>query len=642
MSRRLLIILVVVLIFGSIGVQAARACGYSSSGASEILVKFAPRTSLQAIADIHRQNGGEVTEVINGIDVHVVRTPSHQQSAKLAAYLRNPNVLYAEVNQTYSVAGAIGLNDVHVGQQWHLNNTGQTGGVADADIDAFEAWSVPQGSSTIAIAILDSGIDQSHEDLQSKIAKNRNFTNSLTVDDKHGHGTHVAGIAAVTNNAIGVAGTCPNCRLYNVKVLNDTLDSSYTWVANGIIWATDNGAKVINMSFGNENGYSKTVEDAVNYAWNRGVILTGAAHNANTSTPWYPAAYANVIAVGATDKTGIKADFSNYGPSWVDVAAPGKEIYSTFPDHANVYTNGRIKYGITSGTSMATPQVAGLAGLIWSAGLCNTNTCVRNRIETNTDTYGRSTLWRFGRINAYNALTLNAAPSGPMANIDNEADLNIWERYAEPPGSWSIDFAERMTDPTAPSGDNAVFHMSVTNSSPYANVYWFQRKPLTSATSFTYSMNFKWSASGGNAPEALEFPFSVYTGSQRLEAAVQWVTGWDGQGARWRVWGGPNNGYWTETNPQGQPWNFRQELARDVWHSFSLTATILNDQVFYQSFTVDGQTFPVQASYPGFADGTAAQTVLAFQIDNNYWGNRQDVWLDALTLAATQSAGDQP
>ncbi|PLS80220.1 MAG: hypothetical protein CYG59_09155, partial [Chloroflexi bacterium] len=135
MSRRLLIILVVVLIFGSIGVQAARACGYSSSGASEILVKFAPRTSLQAIADIHRQNGGEVTEVINGIDVHVVRTPSHQQSAKLAAYLRNPNVLYAEVNQTYSVAGAIGLNDVHVGQQWHLNNTGQTGGVADADID---------------------------------------------------------------------------------------------------------------------------------------------------------------------------------------------------------------------------------------------------------------------------------------------------------------------------------------------------------------------------------------------------------------------------------------------------------------------------------------------------------------------------
>ncbi len=222
---------------------------------------------------------------------------------------------------------------------------------------------------------------------------------------------------------------------------------------------------------------------------------------------------------------------------------------------------------------------------------------------------------------------------GAYSHLDNDPVSN-WLRYVEgPPGFWIDDFVEEVSDPSAPSGDNTVFHMGITNSSPYANVYRYQSKPSVNSTLFTYSMRFKWSAGGGHPPEALEFPFSLYTGSHRLEAALQWVTGWDGQGARWRVWAGPTAGYWTDTNPHGQPWNFVQSLAPDVWHSFSLSATIQNDQVYYHSFTVDGQTFVVNATYPGVNNDAPAQLVVAYQIDNNWSGNQQDVWLDHVTLS---------
>jgi hypothetical protein len=229
--------------------------------------------------------------------------------------------------------------------------------------------------------------------------------------------------------------------------------------------------------------------------------------------------------------------------------------------------------------------------------------------------------------------TVTKRTGGSYTQLDNDPVIN-WLRYVEgPSGFWINDLAERVTDPSAPTGDGSVFHMGITNSSPYANVYRYQSKPSVNSTLFTYSMRFKWSAGGGHPPEALEFPFSLYTGSHRLEAALQWVTGWDGQGARWRVWAGPTAGYWTDTNPHGQPWNFVQSLAPDVWHSFSLSATIQNDQVYYHSFTVDGQTFVVNATYPGVNNDAPAQLVVAYQIDNNWSGNQQDVWLDHVTLS---------
>src|SRR3989304_1482938 len=166
----------------------------------------------------------------------------------------------------------------------------------------------------------------------------------------------------------------------NVKVLDDSGSGYYSWIANGITWATDNGAKVINMSLGGSSG-SSTLRDAVNYAAANGVVIAAAAGNSGNSSRTYPAYYSTVIAVAATDSNDARASWSSYG-SWVDVAAPGGNIFSTFPHHP-YQINKAPGYDFGSGTSMATPHVAGLAALVWGSGLCTTNTCVRAQIENN-------------------------------------------------------------------------------------------------------------------------------------------------------------------------------------------------------------------------------------------------------------------
>lgn len=364
----------------------------------EVLVKFRPGTPASEVAAAHRQAGGESRETIPGIDVQVVRVPPGRERAAAETYRRNPNVAFAEVNGFYSAIQASWTpNDPLYSQQWQYPK-----------IQAPEAWAVITGSASVAIAILDTGIDQSHEDLRYKIVKNINFTSSKTVDDKYGHGTHVAGsAAAATNNGLGVAGTCPNCVLYNVKVLEDNGSGSWSAIANGIIWAANSGAKVINMSLGGSSP-SSTVESAVNYAWGKGVVLVAAAGNSGSDLPTYPAYYSNVIAVAATDQNDNKASFSNYG-TWVDIAAPGVSILSTAPDHPNRIWGKGVKYGTLSGTSMASPHVAGTAGLVWSTGACDNdpspNTCVRSRIENGADKIlGTGNYWSSGRLNAYNAV----------------------------------------------------------------------------------------------------------------------------------------------------------------------------------------------------------------------------------------------
>jgi thermitase len=263
---------------------------------------------------------------------------------------------------------------------------------------------VTTGRSDADIAILDTGIDQRHKDLAGKIAASHNFTKSRTLNDKVGHGTHVAGsAAALTNNSrIGVAGTCPECLPYNVKVVGDDGTGTLSSLASGITWSANNGAEVINMSLGSTSG-SRTLRDAVDYAWGKGVLLVAAAGNYSTKAPFYPAYYDHVIAVAATNDKDAKPKFSDYG-TWVDVAAPGVNILSTWP-HNRDHPDGRYKY--LSGTSMATPHVAGVAGLVWSTNLCaaSNNTCVRDRIESTADQIpGTGTFWTYGRINAYKAV----------------------------------------------------------------------------------------------------------------------------------------------------------------------------------------------------------------------------------------------
>jgi thermitase len=375
-----------------------------------ILVKFQPGTPDAAKANVNQRLGGKVIGAIPEIGVDIVGVPQNQASEKARAYGAEKKVEFAEPD--YVATATLTPDDTYFTNQWGLTK-----------IQAPDSWSVTTGSSDVKIAILDTGIDQDHPDLDSKIVANRNFTTSSTVDDLYGHGTHCAGIAAaVTNNSSGVAGVGFNASLMNVKVLDDTGSGYYSWIANGIVWATDNGAQVISMSLGGSSG-SSTLQNAVNYAWSHGVVVVAAAGNNGNTARSYPAYYANCIAVAATDQNDAKASFSTYG-SWVDVAAPGVSVFSTAPNHTNyLQQQGYFgyNYGYLSGTSMATPFVAGLAGLIWSTSYGTSNTSVRSRIESTADAIaGTGTYWQYGRINAYEAVA-PAVPQPPSLSVSVSA-----------------------------------------------------------------------------------------------------------------------------------------------------------------------------------------------------------------------------
>ena len=203
-------------------------------------------------------------------------------------------------------------------------------------------------SPEVLIAVLDSGIDETHEDLAGKVVSRINLTDSPTASDRLGHGTHVAGIIAAKT-------ADETIRLLNVKIADD---KGLVWpsvLAEGIVWAVGNGAQIINTSLAIPTG-SSALEDAVGYASSRGVIIIAAAGNNASSIAAYPASYANVVAVAATNEDGSVWSQSNDG-EWVDVYAPGVDIYSTLPGNS---------YGYRSGTSMATSYVSAEAGLLFA------------------------------------------------------------------------------------------------------------------------------------------------------------------------------------------------------------------------------------------------------------------------------------
>jgi len=217
----------------------------------------------------------------------------------------------------------------------------------------------------------------------------------------------VAGIVAASyDNALGVAGTCPGCTILAGKVLNDSGVGSSSSLADGINWAVTNGAKVINMSIGVRA--SRTLEAAINNAWSKGVVLVAAAGNGGNQTKIYPAAYPNVIAVAATDNKDVKASFSTYGASWVDIAAPGVNVYSTLPNHKFVIgtqNNRSFGYDVGNGTSMSSPIVAATAALVWSVNPAADNTSIREKVESAAELIpGSGTYWARGRVNACRAV----------------------------------------------------------------------------------------------------------------------------------------------------------------------------------------------------------------------------------------------
>jgi len=371
----------------------------------EVLVRFKRDVTAERIKQIHRAPGIQTKKGIKQLDSQLVRIPEDKTIEDiLETYRQNPDVVFAEPNY---IARALSTtpNDPSFSEQWGL-----------AKIYAPEAWDIEKGEPNIIIAILDTGLDLDHPDLKTKIVQGYDFINQdENPQDDHGHGTHVGGIAgAGSNNGLGVTGVAWNCPLMPVKVLDSQGEGSYSDVAEGIIYAADNGAKVINLSLG-AYSYSQYLQDAIDYAYMKGCVIIAAAGNDNTNEPIYPAACANVMAVSATDQNDNKAMSSNFG-DYIDVAAPGVGVYSTALDDI---------YSPASGSSAAAPFVSGLAGLILSQDLMLANYEVEQKIKQSADDLGasgRDDYYGYGRINAYNSLNTDQDLVHDLAIIGLEVD----------------------------------------------------------------------------------------------------------------------------------------------------------------------------------------------------------------------------
>lgn len=399
--------------FGTITFAApGNAVPQSSHITGQILVKF---NDHRAAPGVLRQHGLSEGRGIGSTGARLITVPAGKELQLVQALGRNPAVEYAEPDHAVTATADVPDPD-YSPRQYALENTPQSftntletvliaAGKEDADVDAVEARGVTTGAG-VRVAVLDSGVANDNADIFTNVVAHWNFTNGETGDDNYGHGTHVAGIVAATNDASGVTGVCPGCDILDGKVLNDSGMGSTSALADGINWAVSNGAKVINMSLAVRA--SRTLEAAVNNAWNKGVVLVAAAGNGGNQTKIYPAAYSNVIAVAATDNNDAKASFSTYGASWVDIAAPGANVYSTFPKHTFVIgtQNKRaLGYDIGSGTSMAAPIVAATAALAWSRNPGAASSVIRYQIESTADKIdGTGTLWAHGRVNANNAV----------------------------------------------------------------------------------------------------------------------------------------------------------------------------------------------------------------------------------------------
>ncbi|MEU4163342.1 S8 family serine peptidase [Actinoplanes sp. NPDC026670] len=288
-------------------------------------------------------------------------------------------------------------------QQWSLTT-----------LKADEAWKKSTGAG-VTVAVIDSGVDSRHPDLAANVLSGYDATTDTAgpTTDAHGHGTHVAGtIAAVTGNAVGIAGMAPNVKILPVKVLGANGSGNMSDAAEGIIWATDHGAKILNMSLGSTQKVT-AVTNAINYARSKGVTVIAAMGNSRTSgSPTsYPAADTGVIGVAATDSNDRVATYSTAG-NYADVAAPGTNILSTYP-------TSRGGYKTMSGTSMASPHVAAVAALLKSANPALTPDQIETTLEktaTDLGTPGFDNDFGNGRINPVAALAA-IAPAAPTTPV---------------------------------------------------------------------------------------------------------------------------------------------------------------------------------------------------------------------------------
>ena len=451
--------------------------------ANQVIVKFKPGIRAAEISTLQASLGASVLETTNtsGVQLWSIRGDA---DAAIAAHSNNPAIEYIEPN--YIVQTTAIPDDPDFNQHWGLNNTGQTGGTPDADIDAPEAWDITTGSSDVVVGVIDTGVDYTHPDLVDNIWTNPgeiagdgidNDGNGY-VDDIHGydfvnndsdpfddqgHGTHVAGtIAARGNNGTGATGVNWSAQIMALKFLGPSGGTTFDAI-QAIEYATMMKTQYgVNINLTNNSwgggGFSQALSDAIEAAGDADQLFIAAAGNGgfdgigddNDLTPHYPSNYDldNIISVAATDHNDDKSGFSNFGETSVDLGAPGSSIWSTLP-------NGN--YGFLSGTSMASPHVAGVAALLWSQDADFTALEVKEQILSSIDPIAAldGITVTGGRLNALQALVSPVAGSiegskwndldGDGVRDGNEPGLEGWTIYLDENKNGELDSGERST-----------------------------------------------------------------------------------------------------------------------------------------------------------------------------------------------------
>lgn len=391
--------------------------GASHYHKNQVVVKFSSPPSEEQLRQIREELGAGPVQKLG---YTYVFESSHMEAKEMMNYFKKWNVEYAEPhflyitnntpdasrqndgNTTNESAAFQAPNDVlYARYQWNL-----------PIIETEKGWGIGRGNQNVIVGVVDTGVDLNHPDLKGHLLEGTNVVsegNSAPNDDV-GHGTHVAGvISALVNNGEGVAGMSWFNPILPVKVLDSSGSGSTYAVAQGVIWAADHGAKVINLSLGNYAD-AQFLHDAIRYAYNKDVVIIAAAGNDNTERPSYPAAYPEVFAVAATDANKNKASFSNYGDH-IAVSAPGVSIASTYPNN---------QYAALSGTSMASPHVSALAALIRSANpdLKNTDVMdIMRRSAMDIGPSGKDKYYGFGQIDVVKALRMARQNSTPISSL---------------------------------------------------------------------------------------------------------------------------------------------------------------------------------------------------------------------------------
>ncbi|MDI6791398.1 MAG: S8 family serine peptidase [bacterium] len=558
-------------------------------------------TEMRKLIEIHPPFRDILIQAIDLTDIYKLILPADcDLDAVAAAYQQNPLVEYAEPN--YIRQTNYTPNDPFL--SWGLTN-----------IEAYSAWDITAGTSDVVIAVVDTGLDWDHPDLSDNIWINPGEIPDNGVDDDgngfvddyrgwdftdapggpaasgedyldrdndpmdfHGHGTHVAGIvAAVADNGIGSAGLAYGGKVMAVRSGYKTAGGS-GWLedddcAAAIIYAADNGAKVINMSWGGPSP-SSVIQDALNYAASAGCLLIAAAGNSSSSSPFYPAAAGNVLAVAATGSNDSKASFSNYG-DWIDVSAPGTGIYSTLFDNT---------YASWSGTSMAAPFVAGLGGLIFSQNPDWDRERVAQQIKDTADNIDSinpsyAGLLGSGRINAYQALLPETQPleivRGPyLSSVTTNSIIINWGTNVS--GDSRVDFGLTSAyDQSEYSSTQTTSHSLTLTGLETSTTYHYQATSQNGTTVSSQDRAFR-TAPYSHEPLTFAAFGDTRTGHDAHQTLVNAIHSW-GPDLVTNTGDLVNNGWHTSD------WETFFEINRELMKEIPYYASIGNHEYYYET-----------------------------------------------------------